>query len=318
MRILRHRLHSVAESGAAAAEETTPGTATMLPKTEVGSKKKANGAAAANGSGPFAVKVSLLRFEEGFNPREDMGDIDELARGLRESKDRGRYIPPIEVRKKDGEYYVVNGHRRVTAAKKAGIKELDAVRVKTATGGDKLILALLGNQGKPLMPVEEALAFKKLVEEHKVKAKDIARATGKSLVTVKQRLKLAEGDPDVLDAVAKGQVAAAMGSAIVKKSKGNKKKQKKLVAKAKKSKAGKRAVATEVGHNKKWNAQQAAAEKYSKLFGKQVKPYNSKQKASGDKVPSVLANFVKQARKRKGLAYLGFLAGVAYGAAGKA
>lgn len=296
-----------------ASEETTPGTATMMPKGEGVGKKKVNGSVGS--SSIFSVLVSKLRVEEGFNPREDMGDIAELARGLRESKEKGRHIPPIQVRKKDGEYFVVEGHRRVAAAKAAGIKELDAVRVKVANEGDKLIRALIGNQGKTLMPVEEALAFKKLVEEHKVKAKEIARATGKSLVTVKQRLKLAEGDPDVLDAVAKGEMAAAMGSAIVKKSKGNKAKQKKLVKKAKTSKAGKRAVAKEVGHNKKWNAQQVAADKYGKLFVKAVRSYNS---TKGNKpVAKIIGTFVKRARSQKGLAYIGYLAGVVYGASGK-
>lgn len=302
----------IAIEGSDVSQETTLGTATMLPRGEA-STMKTNGA----GGGIIKVLVSKLRFEEDFNPREDMGDIEELARGLKESKAKGRHIPPIQVRKKDGEYFVVEGHRRTLAAKKAGIKELDAVRVKVAGEGDKLIRALVGNQGKPLMPVEEALAFKKLVEEHKVKPKEIARATGKSLVTVKQRLKLAEGDPDVLDAVARGQVAAAMGSAIVKKSKGSKAKQKKLIAKAKKSKAGKRAVAKEVGHNKKWNAQQQAAERYAKLYAKAAASYNSKQKGSNGKVPKMLGNAVKAFRKQKGLAYLGYLAGVVYGASGK-
>lgn len=313
---------NIEEGGQATAnEETTPGTATMLPPPETSSKKKGTKTSANGSNGValgvvFPVKVKLLRFEENFNPREDMGDLDELARGLKESKAAGRYIPPIQVRKKDGEYFVVEGHRRTLAAKKAGITELDAVRVKPADAGDKLIRALIGNQGKPMMPVEEALAYQKLVKEHKVTPKEIARATGKSLAIVKQRLQLAKGDPDVLDAVAKGEVASAMGAAIVKKSKGSTAKQKKLVKKAKSSKAGKRAVAKEVGHNKKWNAQQAATEKFTKLFATQVKSYNSKVKAT-ERVPKVLANAVKSFRKRKGVAYLAYLAGVVDGASGR-
>jgi ParB family chromosome partitioning protein len=257
-----------------------------------------------------------VEFEADFNPRsQDLGDIKELARGLWESAQAGRDISPIHVRREGSKYIVVDGHRRVLAAREAKI-DLPALRVKPTDESDTLIRALIGNQGKPLMPVEEALAFKKLVDEHKVKPKDIARATGKSLANVKERLQLAEGDREVLEAVSKREISASLGAGIAHKSKGNKKKQKKLVQRAKSSKSEKRRVHVEVGLNAPDNKRKLAVSKYTKLFEKEAKAYNLK--ASGVKVTTKAMNYLKKMKKtRNSVARLGYLAGVLAGCLGK-
>jgi ParB/RepB/Spo0J family partition protein len=257
-----------------------------------------------------------IEFETDFNPRtQDMGDIDELARGLKESHEAGREIDPIKVRRHNDTYIVVDGHRRVLAARKAGVL-LPALRIKPANDSDKLVRALIGNQGKPLMPVEEALAFKRLVDEHGLKAKDIARATGKSVANVKERLQLAEGDTEVLEAVRKKKVSAGLGAAIVHKSKKSKKKQKHLVRRATKSKTGKRAVHVEVGLNAPDNKRRLALGKYMMMFAKEVKAYNSKHK--DDRLPANTKTLTKRFRTQRSTATrIAYLIGVLAGCQGK-
>lgn len=180
---------------------------------------------------------------EGFNPRIDKGDIAELAKSIKVNGVQ----QPIKVRKVGKHFELVDGERRLLAVLKLGLSEIPAlVDEGKRTKEDLLNLALIMNDGKPLAPVEEADAFRRLVKGGWT-PRAISTATGKSLRLVKDRLTLISAHPDVAAAVKAGKLSVGLGLAIAKKAKGKGRKQKGLVKKAGKSKAATKKVAATLG-----------------------------------------------------------------------
>ncbi|MBO4355849.1 MAG: ParB/RepB/Spo0J family partition protein, partial [Clostridia bacterium] len=109
--------------------------------------------------------------------RFDEEALSELAESIRQNG----MIQPIAVRKTDvGFYEIIAGERRWRAAKLAGLAEvpviiIDADDKKTAE------LSLIENiQREDLNPIEEASAYKSLIEEHSLTQEDLSRIIGKS------------------------------------------------------------------------------------------------------------------------------------------
>jgi len=125
-----------------------------------------------------------------FNPRTDLGDIDELAATM---KQIGGVIEPITVRPApglEGEYEVVVGERRVKAAKKAGLKTVPA-RVKKMSDEEAMGLQIVENlQRKELTPVEEGKLFRELQDRFKMPKERIGAIIGKKEQYVSERIAL--------------------------------------------------------------------------------------------------------------------------------
>jgi len=180
---------------------------------------------------------------EGFNPRIDKGDIAELMKSIK----KNGVQQPIKVRKVGKHYELVDGERRLTAVLKLALDAIPAlVDEGKKTEEDLLTLALIMNDGKPLAPVEEADAFRRLIKGSWT-PRQISVATGKSLRLVKDRLTLISAHPDVRAAVKSKKLSVGLALAITKKSKGDKRKQKAQAKKAAKSKAGTKKVAATLG-----------------------------------------------------------------------
>ena len=99
-------------------------------------------------------------------------------------------IEPLVVTKKDGYYLLVSGERRWRAAMKAGLKEVPVV-VKEYTDQQILEIGLIENiQREDLNPIEEAQAYKKLIEEFHLKQDDVAERVSKSRSAITNILRL--------------------------------------------------------------------------------------------------------------------------------
>jgi ParB family chromosome partitioning protein len=125
-----------------------------------------------------------------FNPRTDLGDLDELAATMRHM---GGVIEPIVVRPSpsvEGEYEVVVGERRVKAAKKAGLKTIVA-RVRKMSDEEAVGLQIVENlQRKELTPVEEGRLFRELQERFKMPRERVGALIGKKEQYVSERMAL--------------------------------------------------------------------------------------------------------------------------------
>lgn len=128
-------------------------------------------------------------------PRKNFDD-EKIAQLVESIKEHG-IIQPI-VLKKDGETYtIVAGERRWRAAKSAGLKEIPAV-VMELSDKEVLEISLIENiQREDLNPIEEAVAYKKLIEEFNLTQEEVSVRIGKSRTAVANCLRLLNLDERV-------------------------------------------------------------------------------------------------------------------------
>lgn len=144
-------------------------------------------------------------------PRKDFNEeqLKELADSIREKG----IIEPLIVRRSENGYELIAGERRWRAARLAGLKEVPVV-VRDATEEESLELAIIENiQRADLNPIEEALAYKSLMERFSLSQDDTAKKVGKERATVANYLRLLKLAPEVKDELQKG--AISMGHAKV-------------------------------------------------------------------------------------------------------
>ena len=112
--------------------------------------------------------------------------LEELASSIREKG----IIQPLVVTKKDGYYEIIAGERRWRASQKAGLRELPVV-IREASEDAVMELALIENiQREDLNAIEEAQAYKSLVEHFGISQDEVAKRVGKNRTTVTNALRL--------------------------------------------------------------------------------------------------------------------------------
>ena len=127
------------------------------------------------------------------NVRTDLtkGSIKNLVESV---KQKG-ILQPILVTEKDGKFEIVAGHRRFTAAKECGLKEIPAL-VSNVEDADRLEYQITENFNREdLNPVDEAASYKELLEKYTIK--DIVVITGKSEYRIRRVLSLMDLCADV-------------------------------------------------------------------------------------------------------------------------
>jgi ParB family chromosome partitioning protein len=140
-----------------------------------------------NNQGVTMVRINEV--EPNTNQPRKAFDAAELET-LAESINQYGMIQPITVRMIDGMYQIITGERRWRAARMAGLSE---VPVLIITADDKKVseLALVENiQRSDLNPIEEAMGFAALIEEHGLTQEEAAKRIGKSRSAVTNILRL--------------------------------------------------------------------------------------------------------------------------------
>lgn len=138
--------------------------------------------------------------------------LQELANSLRQ---HGVLQPLLVSRAADGGYQLIAGERRWRAAQAAGLATVP-VLVKEAAPRANLELALVENiQRSDLNPLEEAHAFRELLDEHGLTQEQLARRLGKSRVTVANTLRLLQLPEPARQAVAEGRISEGHARAIL-------------------------------------------------------------------------------------------------------
>lgn len=148
------------------------------------------------------------------NPRRafDEAALEELAASLRNQG----VLQPILVRKDArGGYRIIAGERRWRAAQRAGLKDIPAL-VKDATDAEAYELALVENiQRADLSPLEEAEAYRRLVEERRLTQEQIADRVGKDRSTVANALRLLALPNEVKQLLAEGDLDMGHARALL-------------------------------------------------------------------------------------------------------
>ena len=138
--------------------------------------------------------------------------LSELAASIRE---HGIIQPLVVTRSSDGAYRLIAGERRWRAARLAGLTEVPAL-IKEAAPQEMLELALVENiQRADLNPLEEALAYRQLVEEFGLSQGEVARRVGKSRPAVNNLMRLLSASAAVQQALLDGEITEGHGRALL-------------------------------------------------------------------------------------------------------
>ena len=141
----------------------------------------------------------------------------ELLEELAESIKLKGVIQPVIVTKLDsGKYMIIEGERRWRASGIAGRQSIPVVVRNTDTAKERLELALITNaQREDLNPVELAVAYQKLMDEHSYKHEDLGVIVGKSRSAVTNRLRLLNLPKEVLDLIEKKEISEGHARALL-------------------------------------------------------------------------------------------------------
>src|SRR6202140_602341 len=165
--------------------------------------------------GPLEVDVDRLS-PNALQPR-GLVDDERLANLPRSIKSNG-VIQPIIVRKVGDRFQIIAGERRWRAARRAGLLRVPVVVREIVPGQEKQLLemALIENiQREDLNPIEEALAYRRLVDEFQLTQEDLAAAVGKDRASVANHLRLLKLPEDVRHEVASGRLSMGHARALL-------------------------------------------------------------------------------------------------------
>ena len=154
----------------------------------------------------------------------DESKLQELAESIKEQG----ILEPLIVRRIDQGYELIVGERRWRAAQKAGLKEVP-VLVKEVEGRKALELSLIENlQREDLNPIEEAEAFKHLIEESDISQGELSTRIGKDRTTITNALRLLKLPIEIRNQLLQNRITSGHARAIL--SLESKEKQKELCA----------------------------------------------------------------------------------------
>ncbi len=166
-----------------------------------------------SGSGELRLPLDKLKANPN-QPRRvfDEDALQELAASIRE---HGVIQPVVVEEAGDGTYLIVAGERRCRAARIAGLKEVPAV-VRNYSDERRLEVALIENvQRMDLNPIEEAEAYRKLMELTGLSQEEVAARVGKNRSTVANALRLLKLPEDVQGSLAAGQLTPGHARSIL-------------------------------------------------------------------------------------------------------
>ena len=142
--------------------------------------------------------------------RDKGPEFDDLVKSI---KEKG-VLQPVIVRWDGNKYVMVAGHRRLKAAKEAGLKKIPAM-VKTLTDNEALEIQIIENlQRTDVHPLEEGEQYRKLIEQAKSNIKDVATKVGKDEKYVRGRLVLTNLEEKLAKMYRDGKIGDASASLI--------------------------------------------------------------------------------------------------------
>jgi ParB family chromosome partitioning protein len=161
-----------------------------------------------------ATDIPIARIRA--NPWQPRRRVDEEAlRGLADSIAEHGVLQPVLVTELLDGYQLVAGERRLRAAQMAGLDRIPAV-VRQLVDREQLELALVENvQRADLGPIEEANAYRQLIDEFGLTQEEVARRVGRARSTIANTLRLLELAPTVQEAVGDGSLSEGHARALI-------------------------------------------------------------------------------------------------------
>ena len=143
--------------------------------------------------------------------RFDEDALQELADSIKQYG----IIEPIVVQKKGNRFEIIAGERRWRAARIAGLKKVPVV-IKEYSEDEIFTIALIENiQRQDLNPIEEAVAYQKLIQELKLKQDEVAEKVSKSRTAITNSMRLLKLDPRVQQMLIDEMISEGHGRALI-------------------------------------------------------------------------------------------------------
>lgn len=163
-------------------------------------------------SGEIMVKINQVEPNRD-QPRKDF-DEDALVE-LADSIKQFGILQPLIVQKKKDYYEIIAGERRWRAAKIAGVKEVPVI-VKEFTDQEIVEISLIENiQRENLNPIEEAMAYKRLLQEFNLKQDEVAERVSKSRTAVTNSMRLLKLSPRVQQMIVDDMISTGHARALL-------------------------------------------------------------------------------------------------------
>lgn len=140
---------------------------------------------------------------------------DEALKELSLSIQRHGLLQPIIVVKKDGEYMLIAGERRLRATKLANIESIKAI-VADFESQNLRELALIENiQREDLNPIELANSYKELISEHKITQEELSKIIHKSRAQITNTMRLLQLNPKTQQLISEGKISQGHAKIVV-------------------------------------------------------------------------------------------------------
>jgi ParB family chromosome partitioning protein len=153
-----------------------------------------------------AIKPNAMQPRQQFN--------EENIEGLAESIRLHGVIQPIMLRESGTGYELVAGERRWRAARKAGLREIPAI-VRTLSSEENALFAIIENvQREDLNPLEEAGAFRKIMDVYGMTQENISRSVGKSRPYIANTLRLLKLPQEIREMITAGNLTSGHANAL--------------------------------------------------------------------------------------------------------
>ncbi len=137
--------------------------------------------------------------------------LEELADSIRQFG----VLQPILVKKNGSRYEIIAGERRWRASRKAGLREIPAI-IREYSNQEAVELSLIENiQRENLNPIEEAKAFKRLLDEFGLRQEDLAARVSKSRTAITNAIRLLKLDERVQEMVVEEQISMGHARALI-------------------------------------------------------------------------------------------------------
>lgn len=163
---------------------------------------------------PVEIKVKISKIEPNKEQPRKNFDEDALIE-LSESIKQHGVLQPILVQERKGYYEIVAGERRWRAAKLAGLKEVPVI-IKKFTEQEIVEISLIENiQRENLNPIEEAIAYKRLLTEFSLKQDEVAERVSKSRTAVTNSMRLLKLDERVQQMVIEEKLSTGHARALL-------------------------------------------------------------------------------------------------------
>jgi ParB family chromosome partitioning protein len=160
------------------------------------------------------MKLKISEVEPNRDQPRKSFDEDALLE-LSESIKQFGVLQPLIVQKRDGYYEIIAGERRWRAAKMAGLKEVPVI-IRDYTEQQIVEISLIENiQRENLNPIEEAVAYKRLLTEFNLKQDEVAERVSKSRTAVTNSMRLLKLDERVQQMVIDDMISTGHARALI-------------------------------------------------------------------------------------------------------